>query len=548
MPAVFPSAVGPTLQSAASTPTSAQIFYAENITGSGVGHNDTVTVTFTCVSSCGSPSISAGGIVAVEYSGLDQNYPLDSVSAGYSYSAGSYLDSGTAAPANANLLLFGGGTSDAGTAGVGTNFTVVQKNTGSVTEDEVVSSNNVLQRATACLGTCPAGTTSGDWVMQMAVFRAASWGLVGGSPVFVGQGSVTNSGVFTGSAYTNYLSSTVGGWSTSLYTTGGPEIPNNLDATMGAVVMPSGLPTASSPFANGNGIAGYCVNEADTRENGMGHNPGFQHNCVDLYGVGRAQSSNSSIWHINGSIGDVAGTTDTYIVYDEADIGVNGEPEDVQGLDFFLGGTGTMPANGAGIQFFNTGQEWPNAIIIGPGSANQAMQIYPQSRGTSASPTPINWIRYDSNDIFHADGSIEFDSFGDFVFQHPSGSSLQATNFQAIQGTACASGNVTMSGWGTSAMVTQFSGYSQTCQFTIASGSAPFSAAPTITFTFPNAFPSIPVCTLDVHAITGSGGAIMFANHTPSATAPVFTATTNTGAAFTPVPLETYTVVLRCGP
>jgi hypothetical protein len=56
------------------------------------------------------------------------------------------------------------------------------------------------------------------------------------------------------------------------------------------------------------------------------------------------------------------------------------------------------------------------------------------------------------------------------------------------------------------------------------------------------------VCTLDVHAITGSGGAIMFANNTPSATAPVFTATTNTGAAFTPVPLETYTVVLRCGP
>jgi len=68
--------VGPTLQSAASTPTNAQIFYAANIIGSGVGHNDTVTVTFTCVSSCTSPSITAGGIVAVEYSGLDTMYPL----------------------------------------------------------------------------------------------------------------------------------------------------------------------------------------------------------------------------------------------------------------------------------------------------------------------------------------------------------------------------------------------------------------------------------------------------------------------------------------
>jgi len=97
------SAVGPTLQSTSNT--SAQIFYAANITGSGVGHNDTVTVTFTCVSTCTSPSITAGGIVAVEYSGADIYNPLDSVSAGYSYTTGTAMDSGTGAPANANLLV-----------------------------------------------------------------------------------------------------------------------------------------------------------------------------------------------------------------------------------------------------------------------------------------------------------------------------------------------------------------------------------------------------------------------------------------------------------
>jgi len=113
----FYSAVGPTLQSAASTPTSAQIFYAKNITGTTPPNKDTVTVTFTCPStnpSCTSPTITAGGVVAVEYSGADLNYPLDSVSAGYS-TAGNptgLLDSGTVAPANANLLLFGGGTTD----------------------------------------------------------------------------------------------------------------------------------------------------------------------------------------------------------------------------------------------------------------------------------------------------------------------------------------------------------------------------------------------------------------------------------------------------
>jgi len=42
----FVSAVGPTLQSASSTPITAQIFYAKNIQGSGIGHNDQIIVTF----------------------------------------------------------------------------------------------------------------------------------------------------------------------------------------------------------------------------------------------------------------------------------------------------------------------------------------------------------------------------------------------------------------------------------------------------------------------------------------------------------------------
>ncbi len=198
-PNTFYSAVGPTLQSVSNT--SAQIFYAKNITGSTPPNKDTVTVTFTCVSSCGSPSISAGGIVAVEYSGLDTMYPLDSVSAGYSTSGNptGLLDSGTVAPANANLLVFGGGTSDTTyTVSVGSGFTSIQSNPGSITEQLITTSpNNTLQRATACLGTplpCPA---TGDWVMQMAVFRDASWTVGGGwTPVRVGQ--IVDASQFTG--------------------------------------------------------------------------------------------------------------------------------------------------------------------------------------------------------------------------------------------------------------------------------------------------------------------------------------------------------------
>jgi hypothetical protein len=69
--------------------------------------------------------------VFVEYQGADQNYPLDSVSAGYSTALNptGILDSGTAAPANANLLVFGGGTTSytGGSVGAGTGFSIVQR-------------------------------------------------------------------------------------------------------------------------------------------------------------------------------------------------------------------------------------------------------------------------------------------------------------------------------------------------------------------------------------------------------------------------------------
>jgi hypothetical protein len=189
----FVSAVGPTAQSA-STFTNAQIFYAANIQPSTGA--DTITVTFTCpstVTACGSsPSISQAGVAVVEYSGADQSYPLDSASAGYSTTGNmtNLLDSGTVAPANSNLLVFGAGFADQPLALVASSgFTSHQTSHGTwgtgLVEDNTaaISGNNVLQRATACigsaLGTCP-GTTAGNWVMQMAVFRDASWTVAGG--------------------------------------------------------------------------------------------------------------------------------------------------------------------------------------------------------------------------------------------------------------------------------------------------------------------------------------------------------------------------------
>ena len=169
----FRSAIGPTVQPTGNV--AAQIFYAAKILAGG----DTVTVSF-------SGTVASSACVIAEYSGADLLYPLDSVSAGYSYSLnpGTALDSGAAAPANPNFMVFGAGIVDVvGTPNTTSPFQIRQNtpNTSAVcgfVEDNVTPTAQTLQHAYAsCTG-------SGDWLMQMAVFRSASWTVAGGwSPV-----------------------------------------------------------------------------------------------------------------------------------------------------------------------------------------------------------------------------------------------------------------------------------------------------------------------------------------------------------------------------
>jgi len=141
-----------------------------------VGGADTVTVTLTGLSGTSVPSF---GMVMAEYSGLDTVAPLDSVSEAISNSGSpsGTLDSGTASPANANLLVFGGGNGDNGSATTGVPWTTIQSNGGNITEYQILSGNNTLQRATASISPSP---TTGNWLMQMAIFRAASWTVANG--------------------------------------------------------------------------------------------------------------------------------------------------------------------------------------------------------------------------------------------------------------------------------------------------------------------------------------------------------------------------------
>ncbi len=101
------------------------------------------------------------------------------------------------APANASVLLFGAATWDQGALVAGTGFTTIQANGGSITEQDIPTSpNNTLQRATA--GPPIPTPGGGNWITQLAVFRAASWYVANGwSPERTAE--VINAGQYPGS-------------------------------------------------------------------------------------------------------------------------------------------------------------------------------------------------------------------------------------------------------------------------------------------------------------------------------------------------------------
>jgi hypothetical protein len=294
----FVSAVGPT-QSASSTPITAQMFYARNITGTTFPTKDTVTVTFT-------GSISLAGVVAVEYSGLDHGNPLDDVSAGYSNSGspGSMFDSGWAplglvpltTGTNQNVLIFGAAVADAsGTPTPGTNFTLVQSNGTSLglcglTEEHFFQAGgSVFQHA-------PSSCGSGNWLAQMAVFRSATWTVAGGwSPV---------------RPYLVYDATQFSGTDPCAQTKTAIETPTN--GTSSPIVDSRGFVNAAIPCAN----------------------PPFQNSDTGVLYLPSGQLQTQNTWTIGGSIqligtgrGMHSGTTNTSIQLQTGSSGTSATPQ-----------------------------------------------------------------------------------------------------------------------------------------------------------------------------------------------------------------------------
>ncbi|MFZ0637845.1 MAG: hypothetical protein WA755_07745 [Candidatus Acidiferrales bacterium] len=147
-------AVGPTVQSGGG---SQAIYYAKNI-AAAAGTN-TVTVAFTAEA----PFVD---LRILEYSDIDPLYPLDATAAAGGNSAAS-----TSGPATTNFpneLIFGANYAQGATSAPGSGFTsrIITAPDGNIAEDDIVSAVGTYN-ASATL------TSSTNWVMQMATFRAA---------------------------------------------------------------------------------------------------------------------------------------------------------------------------------------------------------------------------------------------------------------------------------------------------------------------------------------------------------------------------------------
>jgi RHS repeat-associated protein len=131
------------------------IYYVTNIKGGA----NTVTVTFN--QSAASPDVRV-----LEYSGLSTSSPLDVVAAASGNSTAA--SSGSATTSSASELIFGANTVYTSTKTAGTGFTSrIITPDGDIAEDENASTTGSYS-ATVTLN------SSGNWVMQMATFKAAT--------------------------------------------------------------------------------------------------------------------------------------------------------------------------------------------------------------------------------------------------------------------------------------------------------------------------------------------------------------------------------------
>jgi hypothetical protein len=213
---------------------------------------------------------------------------------------------------------------------------------------------------------------------QLLMFILFSTSVFGQSAANVGDFKLTPTGDFKGTQFKQHQSVAVGGIDM------GHEFSSvckgckfTEDAIAGGIEVPAGASSAGN-----NGIAGYCVTHADSRQPGAGL-LAWGANCVGGFFHAHAAASYSAIWGLNPMAYDDPGITGHSIIGMEIDMGVQGTPAQVFGINLPGGGgsvnSGTMPLNSAGVvvQAPYPLQYQLGAFVVGAHAAAIGLSLFP---------------------------------------------------------------------------------------------------------------------------------------------------------------------------
>jgi hypothetical protein len=266
---------------------------------------------------------------------------------------------------------------------------------------------------------------------SLVVFILFSGALFGQTAPNVGDLKLTPPGDFQGSQLKQHISVAVGGIDMAReFSSICKGCKYTQDAVAGGIEVPSGATNVGN-----NGISGYCVAYADSRQHGSG--PAAEvANCVGGFFHAHAAANYSAVWGLNPMAYDDPGITGHSVIGMEIDMGVQGTPAQVYGIVLPGGGgsvnSGTMPLSSAGVvvQAPNPLQYQLGAFVVGAHAAPIGLSLFPNCflKGDPSCSSAVIQLT-GQNAGKQEQTYIGADSFGDQVMnQVPANSSLVSTH------------------------------------------------------------------------------------------------------------------------
>jgi hypothetical protein len=144
-------------------------------------------------------------------------------------------------------------------------------------------------------------------------------------------------------------------------------------------------------------------------------------NTVGVYGQCVGRVTNALCWGLNSVVDDVPGTSQK-LEGAEIDVGVNGKPWSVLGIQIAGNGTGTLPSNSYAIEVGKTAGSWNYGLNFDDGSTHTAIVIPALSTRPRAASAPILFRSYNSAGALIG-SYLSTDSKGDLNYTSSAGDS-----------------------------------------------------------------------------------------------------------------------------